>query len=304
MAQPGSPRHRRKGGRRRRVAASGDSPEVGVDASGPSRLQKLLASAGIASRRNAESLIRAGRVTVNGATAKLGDSADPAVDKVALDGETIALQPLRYWILYKPKGVLTTRRDPDGRRTVVDFLPAAVNDLFPVGRLDLDTEGLVLLTNDGGLAHPLLHPSRENEREYRVTVKGEVTPRAVARIERGIRLEDGMTAPGKVSHLQADAEAGGSLFTLVIHQGKKRQIRRMMRTLGCPVRRLVRVRIGPLKLGKLGPGDARQLSRDEVAELRAHVLELDRKHADQKRPSTRGRSSSRANQKPTKNPRV
>jgi len=141
------------------------------------RLQRLLAAAGVASRRRAEELVRAGRVRVNGRVAKLGESADPETDRIELDGEALVLQERRFWLLHKPLGVLTTTSDPEGRPTVLDLLPPAAREarLFPVGRLDRDTEGLVLLTNDGEVSQALLHPSRGSEREYRVTVRGRLS---------------------------------------------------------------------------------------------------------------------------------
>lgn len=240
---------------------------------GRSRLQKLLAATGIGSRRACEELLRDGRVEVNGRVAKLGDSADPAVDAVRLDGEGLVFAKPIYWIVNKPKGVLTTVRDPEGRATVLGLLPPDVDRVFPVGRLDSDTEGLLLLTNDGAIAQTLLHPSLGSEREYDVLVRGELDDRAVRRLERGIRLDDGVTAPARVSKLRVDPDSGTTRFHLVLREGRKRQIRRSLMTIGHPVKRLVRVRMGPLRLGRLARGKARPLRSDEIAALRKHCRE-------------------------------
>lgn len=241
------------------------------------RLQKILAGAGGTSRRKAEDWLRAGRVTVNGAVARLGDSADPEADAIRLDGRPVTPAPASYWLFHKPRGVLSTTRDPKarplGRRTVVECLPpdarARERGLFPVGRLDLDSEGLLLLTNDGDVAHALLHPSLGTEREYRVTARGRLPKASAARLERGLRLDDGPMAPCRVSGLRFDARAGTTRLTLTLREGRKRQIRRALRALGHPVLRLRRVRMGPLRLGRLAPGAARPLeARERTALLR------------------------------------
>lgn len=235
------------------------------------RLQKLLAAAGIASRRGAEDLLRAGRVAVNGELAELGASADANVDVVTVDGVAVVREPLAYWMLHKPAGVVTTVRDPQGRRIVLDLLPpeAPTVRFFPVGRLDRDTEGLVLLTNDGELAQVLLHPSHEVEREYRVTVKGRVPAATLTRLEAGVGLEEGRTAPARVEGPRYDAGSHRSRFGLVLIEGRNRQIRRSLEALGHPVVRLIRVRMGPLRLGRLGRGMARALEDEERRALLA-----------------------------------
>lgn len=212
-------------------------------------------------------MIRAGRVSVNGAPAKLGDSADPARDAVCLDGSRVAPEPLAYWVVHKPRGVLTTARDTHGRDTVLGLVPDCRVRLFPVGRLDRDTEGLVLLTNDGALAHALLHPSHGVEREYVVTARGHVRNATFQRLARGVELEEGRTAPAGVDRVQRDAKARVTRFHLTLVEGRKRQIRRAMQLLGHPVIRLVRVRFGSLRLGCLAPGEARRLSRRERVSL-------------------------------------
>ena len=236
------------------------------------RLQKLLAAAGLASRRGAEDLLRAGRVTVDGRVARLGESADPAHEVVALDGRPLARALGEYWIVHKPAGVLTTRGDPEGRATVMDLVPAELRgSVFPVGRLDRDTEGLLLLTNDGDLAHALLHPSRGSEREYAVRVGGRLGAERARQLEAGVVLDGARTAPARVFERRFDAAENGTHFHLVLREGRKRQIRRACAALGHPVRQLLRVRLGPLRLGGLGRGEARRLTAGEVEALRAHA---------------------------------
>jgi 23S rRNA pseudouridine2605 synthase len=235
------------------------------------RIQKILAGAGTTSRRGTESLLRAGCVTIDGPPARLGDRADPEIDVVALDGRRLVLEPPVYWLVHKPRGVLTTTRDPFARRTVLGLLPASSARLFPVGRLDRDTEGLVLLTNDGAVAHTLLHPSLGTEREYRVTARGRLAAATLRRIARGVELEDGPTAPAGVASARFDRESQTTSFTLTLHEGRKRQIRRSLKLLGHPVVRLRRTRMGPLRLGRLAPGAARPLTAAELGALRRHV---------------------------------
>jgi 23S rRNA pseudouridine2605 synthase len=242
--------------------------------SGPVRLQKLLSAAGFGSRRGSEEYLRTGRVTVNGVVAKLGDSAHPRRDVVEVDGERLEREAVAYWIAHKPAGVVTTVRDPQGRRTIMDLLPKRLAQVHPVGRLDYESTGLVILTNDGALTHALLHPSLRNEREYRVTVKGEVDERVRSALEHGVVLEEGRTAPAQVGRVTFDPTSGTSTFSLTLVEGKNRQIRRSLLALGRPVKRLVRVRIGPLRLGSLPRGEARALRPDEVQQLRVHVAKL------------------------------
>jgi 23S rRNA pseudouridine2605 synthase len=238
------------------------------------RLQKILAAAGVASRRRSEDLLASGRVTVNGALVRLGDSADPATDQIRLDGVLLGSDKPCYWLLHKPGGVLTTRRDPRGRPTVMELLPKSVPRVFPVGRLDYATEGLVLLTNDGATAQALLHPSLGSEREYVVFARGEMTERALKRLALGVELEDGRTAPARVSRVRLDRHHGETSFHLTVREGRKRQIRRALAALGHPIRRLVRVRLGPLRLGDLAPGQARPLSTIERRALLTHAQQL------------------------------
>ena len=263
----------------------------GATRSGPreERLQKILAAAGVASRRASEDLIRAGRVSVNGEVANLGQSANPDRDTIAVDGEPIQRERLEYWIVNKPRGVLTTVSDPRGRPTVVELVPKRAVRLFPVGRLDFHTEGLVLLTNDGALAHTLLHPSFGTEREYQVTVRGRLQAASLRRLSKGVPLEDGVTAPARLGVASFDAEKQTTRFALTLIEGKKRQIRRMMTALGHPVVRLVRVRMGTLQLGELGLGEARPLRGRERRALLAgsahsDAVKIDRAGAPRSRP--------------------
>jgi 23S rRNA pseudouridine2605 synthase len=228
------------------------------------RLQKVLASAGWGSRRAAEELIAAGRVTVNGEVAALGRRVDVEHDLIEVDGAPVGVRPgLVYYLLNKPAGVVTTVRDPHGRTTVVDLVPAEPR-VFPVGRLDADTEGLLLLTNDGDLANRVAHPSHGVEKEYLATVEtssGPVTAGEIRSLRTGVELDDGRTAPAKVS------QPAPGVLRIAIHEGRNRQVRRMCVAIGHPVRRLVRTRIGPLHDRRLRPGEWRPLTPAEVRSL-------------------------------------
>jgi|Deesub1362A_J573_1020465.scaffolds.fasta_scaffold01391_4 pseudouridine synthase len=235
------------------------------------RLQKILARAGVASRRKAEELILAGRVAVDGRVVReLGTKADPARQRITVDGRPLPPpQGRRYWLVHKPRGVVSTARDPQGRPKVTDLLPpeARAARLYPVGRLDRDSEGLVLLTNDGELAHRLMHPRYQVPKHYRVWVKGRPSPAALERLRRGVDIGEARpTAPARV-YLKSASEARSKL-SIVTHEGRKREIRRMCQAVGHPVLRLVRVGLGPLRLGDLPPGAARPLTRNELMALR------------------------------------
>jgi 23S rRNA pseudouridine2605 synthase len=219
-------------------------------------------------------------VRVNGRVARLGDSADPLRDAVSVDGVRVGREPCVYWLLHKPKGVITTVRDPQGRPTVVGLVPDRRHRLFPVGRLDRDTEGLLLLTNDGRVAQALLHPSYQSEREYEVEVRGRIDVASLRRLAGGVELEDGRTAPARVGPCRYDAEGDSSRFALTLVEGRKRQIRRALDALGHPVRRLVRVRMGPLRLGRLAPGAARELGAAERRALLAAVRAAEARSAE------------------------
>ena len=225
------------------------------------RLQKVMAAAGLGSRRTCEDLIAAGRVTVNGDVARLGRRIDPEADVVAVDGVPVGVRAGRvHYLLNKPAGVVTTADDPQGRPTVVGLVPPEPR-VFPVGRLDLDTEGLLLLTNDGQLTHRLTHPSFGVEKEYVAHVEGNPTRQAIRQLREGVDLEDGRTAPAQASLVAPD------IVKLVIHEGRNRQVRRMCDAVGHPVTRLVRTRIGPLSDRRLKPGTWRALTNDEVRAL-------------------------------------
>ena len=233
----------------------------------PERLQKILADRGLASRRKAEDLIREGRVTVNGKVAVIGEKADPEKDAIKIDGRRLSVSPEKMYVLfYKPKNVVTTVRDPEDRPTVMDLLAIPKPRLFPVGRLDYDAEGVILLTNDGDLAHQLAHPSHEVPRTYWVKVKGKPKKEELQRLSRGIRLEDGITAPCAIAPLRETE--GNTWVEMVLHQGKNRQLKRMWEKLGYPVLKLKRVGFGGLKLGSLQPGEYRLLRPEEVQKLK------------------------------------
>jgi len=267
------------------AAATGARPAP-VRESEPVRLQRLLASAGFGSRREVEALVADGRVSVNGAVAQLGDRARPGRDDIRLDGERVLAERPIYWIVNKPRGVVTTVRDESGRRTVLDLVPRKIGRVFPVGRLDVETSGLLLLTNDGETAYALLHPSLGNEREYRVSVKGAIDAKAIARLEKGVHLEEGKTAPGRVGDLRLDPKSGTSTFSLTLVEGRNRQIRRSLLVLGFPVRRLVRERMGPLRLEGLAVGEGRPLTPEERTRLLEHVARLRGAERAPRRPAS------------------
>jgi len=228
--------------------------------SGEMRLNAWLARAGIASRRGADELIKAGRITVNGEPGQLNTFVK-ARDRVELDGRPLAKQQLAYVLLNKPAGVVTTASDPQGRPTVVDLVrhPARV---VPVGRLDVDTTGALLLTNDGELAHRLAHPSHEVDKVYVAEVKGDADRRALERLERGVDLDDGRSAPAKARRL------GPGRVEVTIHEGRKHQVKRMLAAVGHPVRRLHRRAYAGLTVEGLEPGQWRELEPSEVARLK------------------------------------
>ncbi len=227
------------------------------------RLNAYLARAGIASRRAADELIKAGRVRVNGRQGELNTFVASG-DTVEVDGRPVGKQELAYLLLHKPAGVVTTARDPHGRPTVVGLVPAEPR-VVPVGRLDADTTGALLLTNDGQLAHRLAHPRYEVDKVYEVEVDGEPPGDALRRLADGVELEDGRTAPASVRRL------GRSRIELTVHEGRKHQVKRMCEAVGHPVSRLHRSVYAGLELGGLAPGESRELTRGEVVRLRRQV---------------------------------
>ncbi len=231
------------------------------------RLQKFMAEAGVASRRACEELIRQGRVTVNGETASLGRSVEPEQDRVELDGKPVQKEQRRTVILlYKPRGVVSTSSDPEGRRTVQDYFREIPERLYNVGRLDLNSEGLLLMTNDGALANRLTHPRYGVEKTYYAVCDGRLTASEAARLTNGVELEDGMTAPARVDAVRT-TQCGDTSFLITIHEGRNRQIRRMLEAVGHRTLRLKRERFGPLSLGTLAPGEWRKLSDEEIKKL-------------------------------------
>ena len=251
------------------------------------RLQKYLAACGVSSRRAAERLIEEGRVLVNGAPATIGQSVDPAKDAIAVDGQPVAQDQKVYVVLNKPPNTVTTAKDTHGRKTVLELVQGAKARVFPVGRLDMDVDGVLVLTNDGELAHRLIHPSFQIEKVYMAHVQGRVTQNAAAWLRRGVRLEDGMTAPAKVEivkHLPAS-----TILRLTLHEGRKREVKRMCAAVGHRVRTLQRVSFAGIGVEALRPGEWRYLTDAEVR----HLLELtaDTAERPQEVANTRPRKS-------------
>jgi pseudouridine synthase len=242
------------------------------------RLQKILSQAGVASRRLSEELIVQGRVQVNGRTVTtLGTKADPDADEIKVDGRRIrAPRRLRYVLLYKPRGYITTRSDPEGRPTVMDLLRGVKEYVYPVGRLDYDSEGLLLLTNDGELAAHLTHPRHEVDKVYHARVRGVPDDHALERLEKGVTIDGRRTAPAKARLVDPPhtRSAGQTTIELAIHEGRQRQVRKMFEAIGHPVVRLKRVRIGPIEDPNIPPGHWRDLTPQEVARLRRAVKKV------------------------------
>ncbi len=260
------------------------------------RVQKILAQAGFGSRRACEDLIQAGRVTVNGEVIRLGRKADPDRDRIAVDGERVTVPASHVYIaVYKPRGVLSDLGDPATATetpTVRDLVPLP-GHLFPVGRLDLPSEGLILLTDDGALAHRLTHPRYAHEKEYHVLVEGHPSTETLGRWRAGVFLDGRRTAPADVSILSVERDR--TWLRVVLREGRKRQIRRVAAILGHPVRRLIRVRIAALELGTLKPGQYRRLTDAEVAALQSPPARRSRQTRSQTRSKgARSRSRSRS----------
>lgn len=231
------------------------------------RLQKVMARAGVASRRQCEALIQAGLVKVNGqVVTELGVKVDPAKDRIDVRGKRIEAEKKRTFLFYKPKNVITSMADPRGRRVVADYFREIPERVYPVGRLDYDTEGLLLLTNDGDLANRLAHPRYEVDKVYVATVRGKPDPASLERLEKGVKLEDGWTAPARVRLLQAGEKR--SKIELIIHEGRNRQVRRMCEAVGHPVLHLIRTRLAFLTLDGIKPGGYRELTPGEIQRLK------------------------------------
>ena len=231
------------------------------------RLQKVLARAGIGSRRACEKLIVDQRVTVDGRVSELGEKVNPETSQIKVDGLIIGVrEDLIYYLLNKPIGVITTSKDPQDRSTVIDLVPSQPR-VFPVGRLAAETEGLLLLTNDGDLAHYLTHPSFGIEKEYLVQVEAKPSRSTIRKLRQGVELDDGVTSPAKVSLVEEN------ILRIVIHEGRNRQVRRMCESLGHPVLRLVRSRIGPIVDRSLPPGSFRELTKQELKSIRKTLFE-------------------------------
>ncbi len=229
------------------------------------RLQKVLARAGYGSRRLCEEMVIEGRVTIDGEVAIIGDRVDPSAVRIEVDGALAPVAPgLVHYLLNKPAGVVTTASDPEGRPTVLDLVPDTPR-VFPVGRLDLMTEGLIVITNDGQLAYDLTHPSKGVEKEYLAQVHGDPTPASIRALREGVALEDGMTAPAKV------ARVSEGVLRITIHEGRNRQVRRMCDAIGHPVERLVRTRIGGVGDATLKPGQYRELTVKEITRIATAV---------------------------------
>jgi 23S rRNA pseudouridine2605 synthase len=233
------------------------------------RLQKILANAGVASRRKCEELIREGKVAVNDVIVReLGAKADPERDVITVNGKPVKLEQKLYLLFHKPKGVITTLSDPKGRTTVRDYLKGIKERVYPVGRLDYDTEGLLLLTNDGELANKLTHPRHHVPKTYLATVERVPHGDDLDKLKKGIRLEDGLTAPAEAEYHDVDPDGKFATISITIYEGRNRQVRRMFEAIGHPVIRLKRVSFGGIHLGGLQRGKYRKLTPDEVQQLR------------------------------------
>ena len=226
------------------------------------RIHKYLAHAGVASRRHAEEMVAAGKVTVNGRVATVGKIIESDTDVVAVEGKKVAIDKiLVYYLLNKPRGVVSAVTDPDGRRTATSLVPGG-HRLYPVGRLDYDSEGLMLLTNDGDLAYQITHPKFEINKTYHVLVKGVMNEKSVGYLESGVTIEGQKTAPAVVTIVEA--QPNNTWLDITIHEGRNRQIRKMCEAVGYPVMRLIRTHLGPWELGDLGSGKYRTLKPEDV----------------------------------------
>lgn len=238
------------------------------------RLQKVLAQAGVASRRKCEEIILAGRVEINGTvTASLGTKVDPSADIIKVDGKPIGLEQKVYFLFNKPKGVITSVHDPGGRKTVTDYIKGVKERVYPVGRLDYDTEGLLILTNDGEFANLLTHPRHHVPKTYLATVKGTPHGDTLDKLRRGVKLEDGMTAPAEVEYYDVDPANNRTVISITIYEGRNRQVRRMFDAIKYPVEKLKRIQFGPIFLEGLARGKFRKLTPHEIEDLKKSALQ-------------------------------
>jgi 23S rRNA pseudouridine2605 synthase len=233
------------------------------------RLQKVIAQAGVSSRRKAEELITDGRVTVNGKVVKELGTKVSTNDKVEVNGIPVEREQPVYFLLYKPTGVISSVSDDKGRKVVTDFFPTLKERIYPIGRLDYDTSGVLLMTNDGEFANLLMHPKHEVDKVYIAKIKGIPSREQLKLLSRGIRLDDGVTAPAKTKLISFDKKKSTAIIQITIHEGKNRQVRRMFEAIGCPVIKLKREQYGFLTLHGLNPGESRELTPHEVKQIRA-----------------------------------
>jgi len=256
------------------------------------RIQKVLSDNGILSRRKAEEYIAAGRITVNGRPARLGHPVNPARDVIAIDGQRVVLQRKKhnvYLMLYKPRGYMTTLYDELGRRCVAELVEDLPEKVYPIGRLDKDSEGLLLLTNDGNFANTIMHPSSHIAKTYRVTVRPDITEDQLIRLSTGVEIDGKVTLPAQVHVLEK--QPGRVVLQMTIYEGRNRQIRKMCEAVGLEVARLKRTAIGPQRLGMLSPGEYRELKPIEVSALRNAVSKADAPQGEprEKAPAPKGR---------------
>ena len=252
-----------KQGAKKPGAAHASTPEEGPPPT--ERLHKFLASTGAGSRRECETFIQQRRVSVNGKlVTKMGMKVDPLRDKVTFDGEAVKAEQKVYWVLNKPSNTICTNSDERGRRRVVDLIPDRTHRIYTVGRLDSDSRGLILLTNDGAIANVICHPRYRIEKVYQVAVQGSVTKEQVARVEAGVWLAEGKSSPAKVKSLGRNPKRNETVLEMTVFEGRNREVRRVLARVGLSVKKLLRTRIGPLSLGRLPPGGARQLDPSEL----------------------------------------